>query len=87
MSPWSAVHTKAVQNIMQKIKFIPCLCLLDLLALKIVETNVSELGFRGILSQNLNNKNVVIRFYSGLWNLTPEKYSIIKKKMLSIVVY
>lgn len=52
----------------------------DPTSLKIVETDASELGFGGILKQVLNNKDVVIRYYSGLWNPTQQKYSTIKKK-------
>lgn len=42
---WSSAHNKAVQNIKQKIQFIPYLSLSDPSTLKIVKTNALDLRF------------------------------------------
>lgn len=55
--------------------------------LKVVETDTSDLGFGSILRQSINNKNIIIRYYSGLWNHTQQKCAAIKKEILSIVNY
>lgn len=60
-------HIKELlKTLKKKIKFIPCLCLADPIAVKIVETDLSQLGFGEILKQVLYNKDVVIRYYLGL---------------------
>lgn len=46
---WTNAHTKVVQIIKQNTKFILCLSLPDPTTLKIVESDASKLGFRGIL--------------------------------------
>lgn len=69
----------------QKIKCIPCLSLPYPNTLKIVEMDAFELGYEGILKQNIDNKDKIIRYYSCLGKPTQQKYFTIKKEMLSIV--
>lgn len=64
--PWIDAHTKAIQNMKQKIKCIPCLSLPYPNTLKIVEMDAFELGYEGILKQNIDNKDKIIRYYSCL---------------------
>jgi hypothetical protein len=51
---------------------------------KIVETNASEIGFRGILKQLVSpgSSKPIVRFHSESWNSTQYNYSIIKKFFL-----
>lgn len=83
---WTIEHTKAVCNIKKKNKFIPCLDLPDPTALKVVETDASDLGYGGVLKQMINGNNFVIRYYSGLQKSPMLNYSTITKEMLSIVI-
>jgi hypothetical protein len=46
---WSDKHTKIVQQIKKQVQEIPCLYIVNPLALKIVETGESELGYGDIL--------------------------------------
>lgn len=57
--------------------------MVDPTTLKIVETDASYLGFGSILKQSISKRNVVIRYYSGLWKPTQQKYLTIKKEILS----
>ena len=64
-----------------EIKEIPCLSICHPNAPKIVQTDASELGYGGILSQIINNKETIIRYYSGVWKTTAQKnYPTIKKR-------
>lgn len=47
--------------------------------------DTSELGYGGILKQNIDNKDKIIRYYSCLWKPTQQKYFTSKKEMLNIV--
>jgi hypothetical protein len=51
---------------------------------KIVETNASEIGFRGILKQLVSpgSSEQIVRFHYGSWNSAQYNYSIIKKFFL-----
>ncbi|KAL5810565.1 hypothetical protein ACOSQ4_027133 [Xanthoceras sorbifolium] len=53
---WTQDCTKAVHKIKSKAKELPCLAIPHPDAFKIVETDVSELGYGGILKQNLDGK-------------------------------
>ena len=51
------------------------------------KTDASELGFGGILSQIINNKETIVRYYFRIWKTTAQKnYPTIKKEILSIVL-
>ena len=66
---------------------LPCLGIQHPEADLIVETDASELGFGGILKQKLNNNpEQIIKYHSGAWNETQQKYSTVKKEILSIVL-
>ena len=65
---------------------IPCLHIADPLAFKIVETDASELGYRGILKQFSNGLECIVQFTSAHWNDCQKNYSTIKKEILSIVL-
>ncbi|KAG9450354.1 hypothetical protein H6P81_010319 [Aristolochia fimbriata] len=86
--PWTQAHTTAVQIIKAKVKHLPCLALADPRLSKIVETDASDHGYGGILKQKtLEDKEVLVRYYSGFLNPTQKNYSTIKKEMLSIIKY
>lgn len=63
--PSTMAHTRAVQNIKNKVKYLPCLSFAHP-SLKIVEIDASDIRYRGILKQIISNKNVIIRYHSGL---------------------
>jgi len=53
----------------------------------IVETDASDIGYGGILKQQIDAQNEqLVRFHSGLWHGPQQKYSTIKKEILSIVL-
>ena len=70
--PWIEQHTKIVQHIKEKIKYLPCLNIPQPNAQIIVEIEASDLGFGGILKQKINDqsKEEFVRFFSGAWNDT-----------------
>ena len=86
--PWTQEHTKVVQHIKKRIKYLPCLNIRQPNAQLIVETDASDLGFGGILKQKLDNKpkEEFVRYYSRSWNETQKNYSTVKKEVLSIVL-
>ena len=53
---WSKQHTHAVRKIKEKVKFLPCLNIIDIDAFKIVETDASDIGYGGILKQRKQGK-------------------------------
>ena len=77
--PWTDEHTKVIQQIKKHIVEISCLYLADPSLSKVVETDVSDLGYGGILKQVQNGREVVIQYTSGHWNDTQKNYSTIKK--------
>jgi len=62
--------------------------LLDPSAFLIVETDASELGYGVILKQKISHdsKEQIVRYHSGIWHASQQKYSTIKKEILSIVL-
>ena len=79
--PWSAQHTRIVQQVKQYVKSLPCLGIPHPDAFMIVETDASNLGYGGILKQKLGCQNEqLVRFHSGLWHGPQQKYSTIKRK-------
>ena len=82
---WTNEYTKVVRLVKKKkkIKEIPCLHIADPSLYKIIETDASDIGFRGILKQrNTHNKEEIILFISKSWNDCQKNYSTIKKKLL-----
>ena len=86
--PWSDVHTSLIQQIKSHVKTLPCLGIPTVGAFKIVETDVSDIGYGGILKQriSLESPERIVRFYFGIWNNAQLNYSTIKKEILSIVL-
>ena len=76
----------AVKKIKQKVKEIPCLAIADPNSFKIVETDAFDQGFGGILKQQSNSQEILVRFTSRIWNSTQLKYPTIKKEMLAMVL-
>ena len=69
------------------IKTLPCLALADLEVFKIVETNVSNIGYGGIFKQMDGNHERLVSFTSRTWNNVQLNYNTIQKEILSIVLY
>jgi len=83
--PWGEEQTKSVKELKKLAGTLPCLGIHNPEAKMIVETDASELGFGGILKQKIS-KEQVIKYHSGAWNETQQKYSTVKKELLSIVL-
>ena len=68
---------------------MPCLGIPDPSAFLIVETDASDLGYGGILKQKISHdsKEQIVRYHSGIWHASQQKYSTIKKEILSIVLW
>ena len=88
LPPWTSVHTSLVKEIKSHVKTLPCLGIPLPDSYKIVETDASEIGYGGILKQqvSLNHPEQIVRFHSRIWNLAQSNYSTIKKEILSIVL-
>ena len=85
--PWEKEHTEAVKKIKTFVKTLPCLRIQNPETSLIVETDASEIGFGGILKQKLRESpEQIIKYHSGAWNETQQKYSTVKKEILSIVL-
>ena len=65
--PWSDVHTSLVKQIKSHVKTLPCLGNPTVSAFKIVETDVSDFGYGGILKQGVSpgSSEQIVRFYYG----------------------
>ena len=66
--PWSDVHSFLVQQIKSHVKTLPYLGIPTVGAFKIVETDVSDIGYGGILKQRVSPESPgqIVRFYSGI---------------------
>ena len=87
-SPWTDTHIQIVRQIKKHVKTLPCLGLPSPGSFKIVETDVSELGYGSILKQKVpeSNQEQIVRFHLGVWSVAYQNYSTIKKEILSIVL-
>jgi len=86
-NPWTAEHTKIVQQVKIHVRSLLCLGIPHPHAFMIVEIDASNIGFGGILKQKVeSNKEQLVRFHSGLWHGLQQKYSTIKKEILAIVL-
>nr|KYP43243.1 polyprotein [Cajanus cajan] len=83
--PWNPEMTEIIIKIKQIVKNLPCLGIPDPEASLIVETDASELGYGGILKQIISSSS--IEYQSGIWHPAQQKYSTVKKEILSIVLY
>jgi hypothetical protein len=86
--PWTADHTSVVKEVKIHVQTLPCLCIPTIESFKIVETNASDIGYGGILKQQVrsNQPEQIVRFHSGVWNSAQKNYSTIKKEILSMVL-
>ena len=84
--PCINIHTQVVKDIKLKIQSIKCEYLLIPQAFKIVETDAFDIGYSGILKQRVNTEENVIAYTSKHWNSAQQKYSIVKKKVLVILL-
>ena len=50
---WTKEHTQIVQQVKARVKSLPCLNIPNPAAYMIVETDASDIGYRGILKQKL----------------------------------
>jgi phospholipid N-methyltransferase len=74
-------HTKIIKKIKKHVKTLPCLRLPILTSCKIIETDVSQLGYGGILKQYTSEpKEQIVRYHSSVWNAAQQNYSTIKKE-------
>ena len=79
-------QTKAIKIIKEQIKILSHLHLTDPKFFKIVEVDVSEIGFGGILKQTRENIEELVQYHSGIWSSTQQNYSTIKKEILCMVL-
>ena len=81
------MHTQIIRQVKQRVQSLPCLGLPHPNAFMIVKTDASDIGYGSILKQKLESqKEQLVRFHSGLWHGSQQKYSTIKKKILAIVL-
>jgi hypothetical protein len=86
--PWTDDHTSVVKEVKIHVQTLPCLGIPTIESFKIVETDASDIGYGGILKQQVhsNQPEQIVCFHSGVWNLAQKNYSTIKKDSLSIVL-
>jgi hypothetical protein len=86
--PWTTDHTSVVKEVKTHVQTLPCLGIPTIESFKIVETDASDIGYGGILKQQVhsNQPEQIVRFHSGVWNSAQKNYSTIKKEILSIVL-
>ena len=65
--PLTESHTKLVKEIKQRVKHLPCINIPHPNALLIIESDASNLGYRGILKQEYNNQVHIVRYHSVIW--------------------
>ena len=64
---WTENHTNLIKEIKQRVKHLPCINILHLNALLIVESDASNLGYEDILKQEYNNQVYGVRYHSEIW--------------------
>ena len=64
--PWTQEHTNIVKFVKEQVKSLPCLGILNPDAFPIIETDVSNIGYGGILKQDFQNKISIIYFHSRI---------------------
>lgn len=86
--PWSEEMSHSVREVKRLVQSLPCLGIPDPDASLIIETDASELGYGGILKQvkPQSSKEQIVRYHSGIWHPAQQKYSTVKKEILSIVL-
>ena len=68
--------------IKEKVKTLPCISIPHPSAFIIIETDASDIGYRGIRKQQLpdQSKETLVRYYLGVWSGPQKNYSTVKKK-------
>jgi phospholipid N-methyltransferase len=86
--PWTEIHTSVVKEVKLHVQTLPCLGIPTIDSFKIVETDASDIGYGGILKQQVhsNHPEQIVCFHSSVWNSAQRNYSTIKKEILSIVL-
>jgi hypothetical protein len=86
--PWTEIHTSVVKEVKLHVQILPCLGIPTIDSFKIVETDASDIGYGGILKQQVhsNHPEQIVCFHSSVWNSAQRNYSTIKKEILSIVL-
>lgn len=64
-TPWSSIHTKAVQEIKYMVKEIHCLNIANPPTYKIIETNASDISYCKVLKQLHNKHKQIIQYASA----------------------
>ncbi|GAV65640.1 hypothetical protein CFOL_v3_09155, partial [Cephalotus follicularis] len=85
--PWTDRHTQLIKQIKIYAKEISCLHLALPSVFKIVEIDVSNIGYCGILKQLIENKEQLVQYTSGTWNNAQRNYITVKKEIIAIVLY
>ena len=78
-TPWSDIHTDIFSQINQKVRSYPCLGIPHLATFMVTETDASDIGYAGILKEQL------VHYHSNIW-LDPQQH-ISTTKILVIVIY
>ncbi|RDY05954.1 Enzymatic polyprotein, partial [Mucuna pruriens] len=80
--------TQVIIEIKNLVKKLPCLGIPNPNADLIIETDASDIGYGEILKQKIpdSSKEQVVKYHSGIWHLSQQKYSTVKKEILSIVL-
>ena len=61
-------HTRIIKQVKTQVKELPYLGILHPNAFPIIETDAFDIGYGGILKQNLQNKIYIVCFHSSIWN-------------------
>ncbi len=79
---WSSNHSEIFKKIKKKhVKILPCLGLLSLDSFQVVETDVSELGYKGILKQKVtDSKNSKLSIFIQVYEMLQNKILVQLKK-------
>jgi len=88
LPPWTEIHTCVVKEVKLHVQTLPCLGIPIIESFKIVETDASDIGYGGILKQQVhsNQPKQIVHFHSSVWNSAQRNYSTINKEILSIVL-
>lgn len=60
--PWTSIQTKVVQQIKEEVKQLLCLGILHPEVYPILETDALDIGFGGILKQNLDGQTSIVQY-------------------------
>ena len=63
---WTEEHTRIIKQVKTQVKELPCLGILHPDAFPIIETDAFDIGYGGILKQDLQKKISIVCFHSGI---------------------